>query len=199
MLRNWQDVPGWFDYQDVYNDAVDEARDGDKLVEVGSFLGKSAAYLAGRIKASGKDVKLYCVDNWNHPDYPGWWKTVGYWTPVPQPWPVEDLMGKEFPEAFAHVMTTFGLNDIVSLVKLPSVEAAALFSEKSLSFVFLDADHRYTGIRNDIAAWRGKVKPGGILSGHDYRVEMWPGVAKAVDEQFSNVEHRKPNSWLVRM
>ncbi len=199
MIKTWQDVPGWFDYQDVYNQAVDEAKNGDTLVEVGSFLGKSAAYMAGRIRASGKDVKLICVDNWNHPDYPGWWRNVGNWTPRPFPWPVEDLMEKEFPEAFSHVIKTLGFDDIVSLIKLPSVEAAAGFEDHSLSFVFLDADHLYEGIKADIAAWRDKVKPGGSLSGHDYTAEMWAGVQKAVDEQFPGVELRRPNSWLVRM
>jgi hypothetical protein len=200
VVKTWQDVPGWFDYMDLYNQAVDEGKDGDTFVEVGSFLGKSASYLAGRIQASGKAIKLICVDNWAHPDYPGWWNNVKNWVPPPCPLPTDDLLGKEFPEAFAHVINTLGYADIVSLMKLPSVEAAACFGDKSLAFVFIDADHLYEGIRDDIAAWRDKVKFGGVLSGHDYRVQMWPGVERAVDEQFSgSVEHRNPNSWFVRM
>ena len=31
----------------------------------------------------------------------------------------------------------------------------------------MDADHSYDSVRNDVAAWRSKVRPGGILCGHD--------------------------------
>lgn len=200
MIKTWQDIPGFFDFMDVYNQAVDESQDGDVLVEVGTFLGKSAAYMADRIKASRKALKLFTVDSWDHPLYARWWETV---TASPQaarpgPWPVQELIGIPLPDAFRHSIKAVGADRIITPITSSSVEGAKNFRDHSLFFVFLDADHEYEGIRDDIAAWRNKVKPGGILSGHDYRVSAWPGVAKAVDEQFSNVEHRH-NSWLVRM
>jgi predicted O-methyltransferase YrrM len=50
-----------------------------------------------------------------------------------------------------------------------------------LDMVFIDADHKYEIVIADIRAWLPKVKPGGILCGHDYRR---PGddVNRAVDE-----------------
>ena len=41
MIKTWQDIPGFFDFADIYDQAVDEAKDGDTLIEVGAFLGKS--------------------------------------------------------------------------------------------------------------------------------------------------------------
>lgn len=53
----------------------------------------------------------------------------------------------------------------------------------SLDFVFIDAQHDYDSVRRDILFWKQKVKPGGLLSGHDYD-NNFPGVRHAVDEAF---------------
>lgn len=37
-----------------------------------------------------------------------------------------------------------------------------------LDFVYLDADHSYTAVQNDIEAWLPLIRPGGIICGHDF-------------------------------
>jgi len=54
------------------------------------------------------------------------------------------------------------------LVVCESVEAAKLVEDESLDFVFIDGNHFYEYVRDDIRAWYPKVRLGGILSGHDY-------------------------------
>jgi predicted O-methyltransferase YrrM len=49
-----------------------------------------------------------------------------------------------------------------------SPEAAHAFEDKSLDFVFIDGEHSYEATKADMEAWLPKVKPGGILAGHDY-------------------------------
>ncbi len=197
MIKGWQDIPGWFDFQDVYNQAVDEAKDGDSLVEVGCFLGKSSAYMADRIKASGKKLNQFSVDPWSDTDYAEWWiKCV---TPVPYPPPGEELIGKSLWDGFNYCIDQCGFGENIEKIRLKSHEAAPKFELASLAFVFIDADHRYEPVAHDIAMWRDKIRPGGLIGGHDYRMDEWPGVVRAVDEAFpGRVEHRV-NSWLVRM
>ena len=48
-----------------------------------------------------------------------------------------------------------------------SAESAPLMADGAFDLVFIDADHSYVSVRNDVAAWRSKVRPGGILCGHD--------------------------------
>jgi predicted O-methyltransferase YrrM len=38
----------------------------------------------------------------------------------------------------------------------------------SLDFVYIDADHSYDYVMTDIILWTRRVRPGGIVSGHDY-------------------------------
>ncbi len=67
------------------------------------------------------------------------------------------------------------------LIKKTSKEANKLFNNEELDFVYIDADHHYEAIKNDLNLWYPKVKKGGILSGHDYHESM-ECVVKAVNE-----------------
>lgn len=67
-----------------------------------------------------------------------------------------------------------------------STAAAEYFPKATLDFVFIDADHSYHAVCNDLAAWWDKLRPGGLLCGHDYGVYgdatgQW-GVSRAVNE-----------------
>jgi len=56
-----------------------------------------------------------------------------------------------------------------------SVEAAKDFLDGSLDFVYIDAAHDYISVKQDIEAWRPKIKSGGVLGGHDfYDVKQMP-------------------------
>ena len=52
--------------------------------------------------------------------------------------------------------------------RMTSVEAAARAPDRSFDFVYIDARHDYDSVTEDLEAWASKVRPGGILAGHDY-------------------------------
>lgn len=54
------------------------------------------------------------------------------------------------------------------LLRMKTSEAAGQVEDASLDFVYIDARHDYCGCSEDIALWWPKVKPGGIMAGHDY-------------------------------
>jgi len=53
-----------------------------------------------------------------------------------------------------------------------------------LDFVYIDADHSYKSVKEDINAWAPKVREGGIVAGHDYYLTRAGniGVIAAVNE-----------------
>lgn len=55
------------------------------------------------------------------------------------------------------------------IIRELSVEASYSFDDESLDFVYLDANHTFVHIAQDLDAWTRKVKKGGVVSGHDYR------------------------------
>ena len=82
------------------------------------------------------------------------------------------------------------------ILRKTSEEAAYMFENHYFDFVYLDADHRYEEILKDLHLWYPKIRPGGILAGHDYKDETiyWEktnlrsyfGVKRAVDEFFKD-------------
>ena len=82
-------------------------------------------------------------------------------------------------EVYEYVVTLFASDKRVEIHRKPSVEAAPTFADGSFDMVYIDGNHKYASVVNDIREWLPKVKPGGVLAGHDYR---FPGVRQAVHE-----------------
>lgn len=75
----------------------------------------------------------------------------------------------------------------VYLHRMLSVDAAAEFNDGFFDFVYIDTNHTYTTTHAELVAFAKKVKPGGLLAGHDYSVGNWItgqryGVVEAVHE-----------------
>lgn len=56
-----------------------------------------------------------------------------------------------------------------NFIKKFSMDAISLFDDNSLDFVYIDSAHDFKNVAMDISEWSGKVKPGGIVFGHDYK------------------------------
>lgn len=79
---------------------------------------------------------------------------------------------EQFPERYA-------------FIQKDSIEASKLFEDKSLDLVYLDGDHSFDYVYDELRAWWPKIRNGGILSGHDFieyvHPELGPyGVVEAV-------------------
>lgn len=75
-----------------------------------------------------------------------------------------------------------------------SLDAVHEFPDESLDFVYIDANHSYESAKADIEAWAKKVKPGGIVSGHDYVDRKDFGVKQAVNE-YVETHDKKLTIW----
>jgi hypothetical protein len=73
---------------------------------------------------------------------------------------------------------------VVEVHRCESREAAAVFPDASLDWVYIDGNHLYEHVRSDLALYAPKVKPGGLVAGDDYGEAGWweDGVTRAVDE-----------------
>ena len=95
-------------------------------------------------------------------------------------------------------MLVAGLIDIVTPLRMMSAQAARLFDDESIDFCFIDGDHRYKAVIEDLCCWFPKIRPGGLIGGHDYVGPDSLGVKQAVDEFFRCPVHISGKSWLVR-
>ena len=170
----------WFSYPGLYSMVVDRFPTNSHFVEVGVWKGMSAAYMAVKIINSGKNIKFDCVDYWEYVDY------------LP-----DDIEKELFPE---NLYDTFLKNiepvkHIINPIKELSWDGAKHYEDKSLDFIFIDAAHDYESVKKDINAWFPKLKPTGIIAGHDY---TWcVDVEKAVHEFFDkNKIYETEGCWI---
>ena len=49
------------------------------------------------------------------------------------------------------------------------MDALKLFDDNSLDFVYIDGNHEFMSVSNDLFHWHKKVRVGGMIAGHDYR------------------------------
>ena len=128
---------------------------------VGAEVGVWQGRLSERLLAARPRLRLWMVDRWLAP-------------------PESDSYYASGAQMARHPQRTFDLAHMEAerrtapwfdrrfILHMESVAAADRFKVGSLDFVFLDGDHSYDGVTRDLRAWAGKVRPGGLLCGHDY-------------------------------
>lgn len=174
----WHQVPGWFDFQDIYDNAVKKASSTSHFVELGVAFGRSAIYMAAGIKASGKPIRFDAIDTWKPENWP---QVMRHQNIFADGQKFRELAAKHggLQQAFEWYAKECGVLDFINIIQSDQIEASTSYSPASLDLVFLDTCHTEQGTRDAITAWLPKIKPGGTFAGHDF-VDHWPGVVKAV-------------------
>lgn len=69
----------------------------------------------------------------------------------------------------------------VTILRKPSLEAAPDFKDGALDFVYIDGDHLFDMVIQDIIAWVPKVRKDGIVAMHDYHSQCGADVMMAIN------------------
>lgn len=170
----------WFSFAGVYRRMVAACPADGKIVEVGSWKGRSTAFLLVEAWNKSSKIEIYAVDTWlGSEEHAG-----------------EECIknGTLYEEFLANVKPVS--RQLVPL-RMPSLKGANFFPDQSLDSVFIDAAHDYENVKADILAWLPKVKKGGLIGGHDYLCG-WGGVDLAVQQTMGEVEAME-QSWLKQI
>jgi hypothetical protein len=157
---------GWFSNPDIleYQRLENLLPNNGTLCELGVWKGKSLCSIAHIIIT--KNLKVIAVDTFlgsiNNRDS------------------MKEAKLKDIKQEFIINTVEFGINPLI--LNKTTNEAALLFLNNSIDLVFIDANHNYKDIKQDIENWLPKTKF--ILAGHDY-APQWPDVIKAVNEKFT--------------
>lgn len=169
---------GWFSLNDItsYRKHAESLPDDPVVVELGVWAGRSICSIADILKE--KRAKVYLVDTFEG--------TKG--EEEAHKYAVE---GRLFFECIANTRA-FGLRPFIYPI---TTHDASESINQDFDMIFIDADHSYEAVKQDIEDWFPKLKKGGIIIGHDYH--DFEGVKKAVHEYFGPFEvtdslwHRK--------
>lgn len=143
---------------------------GRKLNQCAVEIGTHRGDFAVAFMECWGGLRLHCVDPWNVPH--------GY---------------EEQAETLQRVWKTDGnrLNDMEAarlrlrrfghrcdFIQKTSAHALEVFRDGGVDFVYIDGDHRFEQVDFDLRSWWTKIKPGGVLAGHDY---ICPGESADTD------------------
>lgn len=120
-------------------------------VEIGTDQGEYAEVLSKTIP----NLKLYCVDPWKAEAY-----EPGY---QPESFEKQEYFDNRLNDTIKRLE---GFN--CTIVRKTSMEAVHTFADESLDFVYIDGNHDFLNVTQDIHYWTKKVRKGGIVAGHDF-------------------------------
>lgn len=161
MDHFYQVIPNWFDYHDVYRHMVLRAKPNSLFVEIGVWKGGSTAFMGVEIFNSNKNIEFHAIDTFLGSKEHG------------------DI--ENFFEEAKNNLTPILEKKLVKLIQGHSHSVVNEYADNSIDFLFIDGSHEYEDVKKDLLLWLPKVKPGGIIAGHDYD-PAWKGVVQAVDE-----------------
>lgn len=161
-------IPGWMSREEL-EWLAETARHCERIVEVGSWKGRSTKALARHTAGV-----VYAVDHWRG-------------SALDEPEVQREMMSRGpdglYAEFASNLAAELRAGKVIP-VRAESSAAVGLLRDalggRLVDLVFIDGDHAFDAAKRDIEDYRPLVSPGGILAGHDYSL-AWLGVVDAVD------------------
>ena len=145
-----------------------------KGAEIGVLVGKYSR----KLKQANPGLELYGIDPWlSYPEYPLGGPQSGF-----------DSL---YESAKQNVLPG------TKLIRKKSMDAVHDFPDNSLDFVYIDGNHDFTSEANDIHEWSKKVRPDGIISGHDYRPYRLSSLSHSYEVVNAYTGAYRINPWFV--
>ena len=139
---------------DIRNKVIEQIPPGAVCAEVGSWKGDFAA----RILTLAAPAELHLVDPWYFDaNFPArWYGGAGAKSQA------------DMDAIHEGVRQRFAAHPEVRIHRLTSVAGRAQFADGTFDWVYIDGDHSYDAVTQDILAWLPKITPGGQLACDDY-------------------------------
>jgi hypothetical protein len=149
--------------------------------KVGAEIGVESGRFSLQLLTKHPMLRYHCIDSWQSYD--------GYIDPIN----VKDLSAQL--GIAKNRLKDFNVN----FIKDFSMRAVLNFADNSLDFVYIDGNHGLPFVMDDIIQWEKKVRPGGIVSGHDYvrGHKKRPTVLQVVEAVNWYVELKPIKTWFL--
>jgi predicted O-methyltransferase YrrM len=187
-MYKYLDIPGWFNMHDAYMNIVKYVDDGQTIVEIGCFAGRSTRFLLDGLDYAGKHkVKVHVIDTFEgsgmehakvnlSPMYDEFMRNL------------DDYIQDE--RIIVHVNRSDNQNILDS------------FATNSVAAVIIDGDHTMEAVEKDVYNWWPKVMEGGIMVGDDVRLDSvkqgcYKGLAKHGIDSVTHV--RGEEGWFAKI
>ena len=151
----------------------------NKMIEIGSYMGESTQIFG----SCGLFTEINCIE----------------------PFEGTENFNEEINHTWEEVWEEYDINtrqfkDIIKLHEDYSYDEKILnkFNDDEYDFIYVDGDHSFESTRRDFELYIPKIKPNGVLGGHDYQQGV--GVDDALEEicDPANLILFRDSSWLIK-
>ncbi|MDQ1912297.1 class I SAM-dependent methyltransferase [Paenibacillus sp. GD4] len=171
IIEHVRTIEGWLTNKEILGLVIMTMlaeRIPGSIVEIGSYKGKSTLALAmSSLRLTKAKKTVYAID----------------------PFSSNGIIGKNYYKAFRKNMKNAGVKQYVVPIKRLSHEAYNDFPVP-IAQLFIDGNHEYDMVKQDISIYVPKVSQGGYIAFHDYNQSKFPGVKHAVDELLQNKKYQ---------
>ena len=192
IKHNYQSIEGWFNMEQQYLELLNDCPDGGTFVELGCFKGKSTSFIVTEIINQKRKVNFTTIDSFEGHTNSTDSNEVKAYNGI-------NNIFEDFRANTKHISNYLAknkeLSDSLNIYACLSHEGAYFFKDASVDVLFIDAGHSYEAVKKDIEAWLPKMKPNGIIAGHDYN--SWVGVKNAVNEKFGTPHKVDNDCWFI--
>jgi len=167
-----EEIPSLIEYEtktEIFDKAIDKARNGMVFVEVGAFRGGSVCYIGQKIREKNIFVHLNVIDNFMFD---------GISTLDLSPIMYHRDKNNMFYGAYTTNIEKCNLK--VNTIIGDSVVQSNKFRDNTIDFLFLDGCHTYPYVEEELKAWLPKMKKNSMISGHDYSLQSIKTAVKNV-------------------
>ena len=161
MKHEYYKIPGWFNYAEMYDIAIENIPENGKFLEIGCFLGKSTNYLCTNlINAGREDVTVYALDTFQGSSEHGFLDKM------------TDKNGSFYETTKQNLQFFIGRNQCHLIEsRSDNQETIDRFEDKTFDVIMVDGAHEYDAVLEDIENWWPKLKDGGIMLLDDMYME----------------------------
>jgi predicted O-methyltransferase YrrM len=147
------------------------------MIEIGSYIGESTLMFSDRFK-SVLSIDPF-IDNYDPDDL------VNHYS--------------SFDKVYQQFINNTKDNKNIHNIRMTSNDAYKELSGKLFDFIYIDGNHQYEFVKQDILNYKNLIKPGGFIAGHDYS-DNWLGVIDAINETLGDVDKIfVDTSWIKQL
>ncbi|MDB4587554.1 class I SAM-dependent methyltransferase [bacterium] len=173
-------LPYEFELDNSRLSLLEKIKPGDVCAEIGVFRGDFSEFM---LKMDPS--KLYLVDPWvSIMDIPARWHAIDQ---------------GELDLIKQNVVNKFSSDNRVEIIEKYSIDALDDFEDGSFDWIYLDANHSYSFIQQDLENWWTKLKTGGTMCGNAYQDDdaqirlldfgVIPAVDSFLEDFFDEIEN----------
>jgi len=140
-------------------------------LEIGCWLGESTEVIAREVKRNSGEMVV--ID---------WFKgcdgtKIG-----------DASKSNNIQQMFIDNMTECGLMDVITIIRADSKKAHKFLKDNYFDFIYIDADHRYSNLIQDLQNYYQKLIYGGVFCGHDFDSDAFDE-ARVEEDSFNSIHH----------